>query len=118
VLIRRFGPGARGTTTTGRPGPETAAFWRDDERGVLLTEIYLDAGTAIAATSSPNHCVFWVVDGVGEVRVGGESAKVQAGEAVHWPPGVEHAVQAAGAPLRAFILEYGAVRSQERDLAD
>jgi quercetin dioxygenase-like cupin family protein len=118
VVIRRFGPGVRRASNPDLPGTEGVAFWRDDERGVLLSEVYLRAGARIPAHANLNHCVFWVVEGSGHVQVGEERAPVGAGDAVHWPPGVDHSAWTESSPMRAFILEYGAARAQERDLAD
>jgi quercetin dioxygenase-like cupin family protein len=118
VVIRRFGPGVRRASNPDLPGSEGVSFWRDDERGVLLAEVYLPAATGIPAHADPNHCVFCVIEGEGHVQVGQERAPVSAGDAVHWPPGIEHAAWTEHSPMRAFILEYGAARAQERDLAD
>jgi len=80
MLIRRFGPGVRRASNPEHPGTEEVAFWRDDERGVLLSEVYLPAGAGIPAQANPNHCVFRVI----EVEALGGRAQppaLQAGEA-------------------------------------
>jgi hypothetical protein len=46
-----------------------------------------------------------VIEGGGWVGVGDERTRVQAGEAVVWPPDVLHAAWTDGAPMRAIVVE-------------
>jgi hypothetical protein len=48
------------------------------------------------------------------VQVGEERARVAAGEAVVWPPGVVHAAWTELTPMRAILIEFGA---ESRDAA-
>jgi hypothetical protein len=47
-----------------------------------------------------------VIEGGGWVGVGDDRARVQAGEAVVWPPDVLHAAWTDGAPMRAIVVEF------------
>ena len=46
-----------------------------------------------------------MIEGGGWVGVGDERTRVQAGEAVVWPPDVLHAAWTDGAPMRAIVVE-------------
>ena len=47
-----------------------------------------------------------MIEGGGWVGVGDERTRVQAGEAVVWPPDVLHAAWTDGAPMRAIVVEF------------
>ena len=46
-----------------------------------------------------------MIEGGGWVGVGDERTRVQAGEAVVWPPDVLHGAWTDGAPMRAIVVE-------------
>jgi hypothetical protein len=56
--------------------------------------------------TNPNLTYFVVVEGGGFVRVGGETARISAGEAVVWPPDVIHAAWTELTPMRAIVVEF------------
>jgi quercetin dioxygenase-like cupin family protein len=78
-----------------------------DERGVVA-ELALERDAAIAPHSNPNLSYFLVIEGGGFVRVGDETARVSAGEAVVWPPDVVHAAWTEASPMRAIVVEFAA----------
>jgi quercetin dioxygenase-like cupin family protein len=76
-----------------------------DERGVVA-ELALDRDASISPHSNPNLTYFLVIEGGGFVRVGDETARVSAGDAVVWPPDVVHAARTEGSPMRAIVVEF------------
>ena len=103
--IRRFGVGHR--RPDGPPGT----------RGVEGQQIHVDAHGVIAEMAlrphavipphtNPNPTYFVVVEGGGFVRVGDETARISAGEAVVWPPDVVHAAWTELTPMRAIVVEF------------
>src|SRR5450759_666679 len=103
--IRRFGVGHR--RPDGPPGT----------RGVEGQQIHVDAHGVIAEMAlrpravvpphtNPNLTYFVVVEGGGFVRVGDETARISAGEAVVWPPDVVHAAWTELTPMRAIVVEF------------
>ena len=103
--VRRFGIGHR--QHDGPPGTHgvEATSVHVDERGVVA-ELALKPNAAIAPHSNPNLTYFLVIEGGGFVQVGDERARVAAGEAVVWPPNVDHAVWTELTPLRAIVVEF------------
>ncbi len=49
-----------------------------------------------------------MIEGGGWVGVGDERTRVQAGEAVVWPPDVLHAAWTDGTQMRAIVVEFAA----------
>jgi quercetin dioxygenase-like cupin family protein len=104
VEIRRFGPGHR--RPEGPPGTQglTGQVIHSDERGVV-TELAFSRKGFIAPHSNPNLTLFIVISGGGFVQVGDERVRVNHGEAVVWPPGVDHGAYTDGVEMRAIIVE-------------
>jgi hypothetical protein len=73
-----------------------------------VTELALKPNASIAPHASPNLTYLLVIEGGGFVQVGEERARVAAGEAVVWPPGVVHAAWTELTPMRAILVEFGA----------
>ena len=103
--IRRFGVGHR--RPDGPPGT----------RGVEGQQIHVDAHGVIAEMAlrpravipphtNPNLTYFVVVEGGGFVRVGDETSRISAGEAVVWPPDIVHAAWTELTPMRAIVVEF------------
>ncbi|MFI5258405.1 MAG: cupin domain-containing protein [Candidatus Limnocylindrales bacterium] len=103
--IRRFGIGHR--RSDGPPGTRgvEATPVHVDDRGVVA-ELALKPNAAIAPHSNPNLTYFLVIEGGGFVQVGDERARVAAGEAVVWPPGVVHSAWTELTPMRAIVVEF------------
>jgi quercetin dioxygenase-like cupin family protein len=103
--IRRFGIGHRRpdgpSGTHGVEGQQIHA----DARGVIA-EVALKPHAALAPHTNPNPTYFLVIEGGGFVRVGDETARVAAGEAVVWPSGVIHAAWTDATPMRAIVVEF------------
>jgi len=105
VETRRFGFGHR------RPeGPVGS-------RGVAAAAIHVDARGSIAELAfgrkavvephvNPNSAWFVVIEGGGFVRVGDETARVFAGEAVLWPAGIPHGASTDVSEMRAIVVEF------------
>ena len=104
IEIRRFGVGHRrpdgppGTTGIG------AQVIESGPTGVIA-ELAFERRARIAPHANPNWSYFLVIEGGGWVGVGSERTRVQAGEAVVWPPDVLHAAWTDGTPMRAIVVE-------------
>jgi hypothetical protein len=72
-----------------------------------VTELALKANASIAPHASSNLTYLLVIEGGGFAQVGEERARVAAGEAVVWPPGVVHAAWTESTPMRAILIEFG-----------
>jgi quercetin dioxygenase-like cupin family protein len=105
VDIRRFGVGYR--RSDGPPGTRGAAATpiHSDRRGVVA-ELALRPNSSVAPHSNANLAYLLVIEGGGFVQVGEEKARIAAGEAVVWPPDVDHAVWTELTPLRAIVVEF------------
>jgi quercetin dioxygenase-like cupin family protein len=103
--IRRFGAGfRRPEALPGTRGVEVGPI-HAGERG-HIAELALSPNGAIAPHSNPNLTYFLVIEGGGWVAVGGERARVSAGDAVLWPPDVDHAAWTEQTPMRAIVVEF------------
>ena len=92
IEIRRFGVGHR--RPDGPPGTTgvEGQVIHSDERG-SVSEFAFRRDGRISLHSNPNVVWFLVIEGGGWVQVGDERTRVQAGEAVYWPPNVERAAR-------------------------
>lgn len=104
IEVRRFGVGHR--RPDGPPGTTgiAAQVIETGPTGVIA-ELAFERRGRIAPHSNPNWSYFLVIEGGGWVGVGSEHARVQAGEAVVWPPDVLHAAWTDGTPMRAIVVE-------------
>jgi quercetin dioxygenase-like cupin family protein len=104
IEIRRFGVGHR--RPDGPPGT-TGIEGQVIESGPygVVAELAFGRSGRIAPHTSPNHTWFVVIEGGGWVGVDGERARVQAGDAVLWPPDVIHAAWTDGTQMRAIVVE-------------
>ena len=103
--IRRFGVGHR--RPDGPPGTVglEGQVIHSDERGVIA-ELAFRREARISPHSNPRLAWFVVIEGGGWVQVGDERARIQAGEAVKWPPDVEHAAWTDRVTtMRALVVE-------------
>ena len=103
--IRRFGIGYR--RDDGPPGTRgaQASPIHGDRRGILA-ELSLRPHASVPLHSNSNLTYLVVIEGGGFVQVGDEKARVATGEAVVWPPNVDHAVWTELTPLRAIVVEF------------
>jgi quercetin dioxygenase-like cupin family protein len=102
--IRRFGVGHRRPDgAPGTRGVESQSI-HVDERGVIA-EMALRPHGIVAPHTNPNLVYFVIVEGGGFVRVGDETSRVSAGDAVVWPPNVVHAAWTESTPMRAIVVE-------------
>ncbi len=104
IDVRRFGVGHR------RPdGPQGTVGIEGQviQSGAsgTIAELAFGRHASIAPHSNPNTTYFLVIEGGGWVGVGDERTRVQAGEAVVWPPAVIHGAWTDGAPMRAIVVE-------------
>ena len=106
IDVLRFGVGHR--RPNGPPGTTgvSGRVIHNDARG-LVSELAFVRGGRIEAHSNPNTSYFIVIEGGGWVAVGEERIRVAAGEAVVWPPDVDHAAWTDYAEMRAFVVEFG-----------
>jgi quercetin dioxygenase-like cupin family protein len=106
IEVRRFGVGHR--RPEGPPGTVgvTGQVIHSDERGVVA-ELAFARGARMEAHSNPNLTWFVVIEGGGWAAVGDEQVRVAAGEAVRFPPTIEHAAWTDHTPMRAMVVEFG-----------
>jgi quercetin dioxygenase-like cupin family protein len=104
IEVRRFGVGHR--RPDGPPGTTGIAgqVIQSGPTGVI-SELAFERRARIAPHTNPSWTYFLVIEGGGWVGVGEERTRVQAGEAVVWPPDVLHAAWTDGAPMRAIVVE-------------
>jgi len=104
IEVRRFGVGHR--RPDGPPGT-TGIAGQVIESGSAgtIAELAFERRARITPHTNPNWSYFLVIEGGGWVGVGDERTRVQAGEAVVWPPDVLHAAWTDGAPMRAIVVE-------------
>jgi len=104
IDVRRFGVGHR--RPDGPPGT-TGIAGQVIESGPAgtIAELAFERRARITPHTNPNWSYFVVIEGGGWVGVGDERTRVQAGEAVVWPPDVLHAAWTDGAPMRAIVVE-------------
>jgi len=102
--IRRFGVGHRRPDGPPRTTGVAGQVIHADARG-LIAELAFARGASMEPHTNPNTTWFVVIEGGGWVRVGDETARVAAGEAVLWPAGVDHAAWSELSEMRAFVVE-------------
>jgi quercetin dioxygenase-like cupin family protein len=105
IEVLRFGVGHR--RPDGPPGTTgiTGRVIHSDERG-LVSELAFARGARIEPHSNPNTTYFIVIEGGGWSAVGDERVRVAAGEAVVWPPDIDHAAWTEHSEMRAFVVEF------------
>lgn len=105
IEIRRFGVGQR--RPDGPPGTigVTGQVVHSDARG-MISELAFARNGRIELHTNPNTTWFIVIEGGGWVIVGGERARIAAGEAALWPPDVPHGAWADRGHMRAFVVEF------------
>jgi quercetin dioxygenase-like cupin family protein len=105
IEVLRFGVGHR--RPDGPPGTTGIAgrVIHSDERG-LVSELAFARGARIEPHSNPNTTYFIVIEGGGWAAVGDERVRVAAGEAVVWPPDIDHAAWTEHSEMRAFVVEF------------
>jgi quercetin dioxygenase-like cupin family protein len=113
IEVLRFGVGHR--RPDGPPGTIGIAgrVIHSDERGVV-SELAFARGARIEPHSNPNTTYFIVIEGGGWAAVGDEKIRVAAGEAVVWPPQIDHAAWTEHSEMRAFIVEFAGWDEVER----
>ncbi|HEV8488641.1 MAG TPA: cupin domain-containing protein [Candidatus Limnocylindrales bacterium] len=113
IEVLRFGVGHR--RPDGPPGTTgiTGRVIHSDERG-LISELAFARGARIEPHSNPNTTYFIVIEGGGWIAVGEERLRVAAGEAVVWPPQVDHAAWTEHSEMRAFVVEFASDEAERR----
>ncbi len=102
--IRRFGPGNR--RPDGPPGTQGITgqvIWNDERANI--SELAFSRRAFMAPHTNPNTTLFIVVAGGGWVQVGDERVRINHGEAVVWPAGVDHGAYTDGVEMRAIVVE-------------
>jgi quercetin dioxygenase-like cupin family protein len=105
IEVRRFGVGHR--RPEGPPGT-SGIQGQVIETGPpgVIAELAFARNARIAPHLNPNAAWFIVIEGGGWVGVGDERTRIQAGEAVAWPPDVLHAAWTEGTHMRAIVVEF------------
>jgi len=105
IEVRRFGVGHR--RPDGPPGTVGIEGQVIVSGGTgVIAELAFGRRARIAPHSNPSTTYFIVIEGGGWAGVGEERTRVQAGEAVVWPPNVPHAAWTDGSPMRAIVVEF------------
>ena len=116
--IRRFGYGHRRPDGPAGTRGVQAAVVHADARGTIA-ELAFARKSVIEPHTNPNTTWFLVIEGGGFVRVGEETARVFAGEAVLWPAGVLHGASTDLSEMRAIVIELaGADDAAAREILD
>jgi quercetin dioxygenase-like cupin family protein len=102
--IRRFGYGHRRPEGPAGSQGVRAALIHSDARGTI-SELAFARKAIVEPHVNPNTTWFVVIEGGGFVRVGDETARVFAGEAVLWPAGVVHGASTDVSEMRAIVVE-------------
>ena len=105
IEIRKFGVGHRRPEgpagTTGIQGQVI-----ESGPGGVIAELAFSREARITPHTNPNAAWFVVIEGGGWVGVGDERTRIQAGEAVAWPPDVLHGAWTEGSHMRAIVIEF------------
>ena len=116
--IRRFGYGHRRPDGPGGTHGVQGALIHTDARGTI-SELAFARKSLIEPHTNPNTTWFVVIEGGGFVRVGEETARVFAGEAVLWPASVIHGASTDLSEMRAIVIELaGADDSAAREILE
>jgi quercetin dioxygenase-like cupin family protein len=115
--IRRFGVGHRRPDGPARTSGVAGGVIHADARGTI-SEVAFARGGRMEPHTNPNESWFVVIEGGGWVRVGGDVARIAAGEAVCWPAGVDHAAWAEASEMRAILVELAGHGAGEVHLID
>ncbi len=86
----------------------TGALIHSDARGTV-TELAFGRRAVVEPHVNPNTAWFVVIEGGGFVRVGDETARVFAGEAVLWPADIPHGASTDLSEMRAIVVEFAGV---------
>lgn len=103
--ISQFGPGYRRSD----PPPNCTAMYPaliHHDEAVHVVELHFEPGGEIYEHSADHPILFIVIDGKGRIRVDGEEATIQAGQAVLWPADRLHKAWAEDVPFTAIAVEY------------
>lgn len=103
--IRRFGFGHRRPDGPAGSHGVRAALIHSDARGTV-TELAFARQAVVEPHTNPNTSWFVVIEGGGFVRVGDETERVFAGEAVLWPAGAPHGAMTELSEMRAIVVEF------------
>jgi len=103
--VVRFGVGNRRPEGPAGTVGLTGRTIHADGRG-LVAELAFGRNARIAPHSNPNTTWFVVIEGGGWVGVGEEASRVNAGEAVLWPPDVPHTAWTEHSEMRAIVVEF------------
>jgi quercetin dioxygenase-like cupin family protein len=114
--VVRFGVGNRRPEGPAGTVGLTGRTIHADGRG-LVAELAFARNARIAPHSNPNTTWFVVIEGGGWVGVDEEVSRVNAGEAVLWPPDVPHAAWTEGSEMRAIVVEFATTDADGRILA-
>jgi quercetin dioxygenase-like cupin family protein len=133
MIIRRFGPGEgknvpipalQGVSTVMIHLPKEAAVGLSPEemdrrygglpfvldRPNLVVVHRYEPGRQMQEHAADEPILFMAIEGSGFLRLGGpegETARVQAGDAVLWPAGVPHRVWTEDEPLTSILFHFG-----------
>lgn len=105
IEVRRFGVGHR--RREGPPGSVgvQGQVIHGDASGTVA-ELAFARRAAIPPHSNPNLAYLVVIEGGGWVQVGDERTRIQAGDAVLWPAGIDHGAWTEGTTMRAIVVEF------------
>ncbi len=105
--IRHFGPGYRRND----PPPNCKAMHPAmiyHDNAIHVMELHFEPGGEMWEHDADHPILFIVIHGKGRVRLDGQEAEMQAGEAILWPAGKMHKAWAQDGPFTALAIEYEA----------
>lgn len=109
--IRHFGPGHRRSD----PPPHCTGMYPAiilHEKNIAVVELHFEPGGEMWEHEADHPILFVVIEGKGFVRVAGEEAEIEAGQAILMPPNKLHKAWAGDASFTAIAIEYGLVEDK------
>jgi len=103
--IRQFGPGHRRDD----PPPHCTDMYPAiilHEKSIAVVELHFEPGGEMWEHEADHPILFMVIEGKGFVRVDGEEAEIEAGQALLEPPNKLHKAWAGDVPFTAITIEY------------
>jgi quercetin dioxygenase-like cupin family protein len=81
------------------PGIQIRTFWGEN---LLLSVVDFEANAVVPAHSHPQEQIIFLLEGIIEIDIAGETHSLRAGEFVIAPGGVEHSARVGSQPARGL----------------
>jgi quercetin dioxygenase-like cupin family protein len=103
--IRHFGPGHRRNDPPANCKAMYPALIYHDN-AIHVMELHFEPGGEMWEHDADHPILFIVINGKGHVRIDGQEAEMQIGEAISWPAGKMHKAWAEDVSFTALAIEY------------